>query len=92
MNLKKKLTKLANDLFKEQGKNKWSLKRVGTGISILMACVTGVVILCRDIDSPTAQIVFLGFLGSGFGQQALTVIDKLKNKTDEPQPTIDEEL
>ena len=80
---KAKVIKFLNDLFKEQAKNKWSLKRVGTGVSIAMACITGVVILCRDIDSPTAQIVFLGFLGSGFGQQALTVIDKLKNKTDE---------
>lgn len=83
MKWRERLNKLINDTLKEQGKDKFSLKRISTAISILMACIVGLIIVLMHETNSMARDVFFGFLVSGFGQGALTVYDKIKNKTDE---------
>jgi hypothetical protein len=78
--------RIINDTLKGPD-NKWSRKSLTAFISMVISVLTGAYIVVSDyfLDREINQyaiMVFYGFLGLGGGTLGLTVIDKIKNKTE----------
>lgn len=74
--------KIIDDTLKFKGK--WSRKSLTTFVSFIMSILIGWYIALSKIHNPSAELVFLGFLGLSGGALGLTVIDKIKNGKTEP--------
>lgn len=74
--------KLINDTLKSPN-GKWSRKSLTTLVSFINAIVLGwiIVVAPKGTVNMYAISVFYGFLGLGGGTLALTVVDKIRNRT-----------
>jgi hypothetical protein len=80
------IQKIINDTLKGPD-GKYSRKSLTTFISMAISILTGIYIVVSDYFlgreiNQYAIMVFYGFLGLGGGTLGLTVIDKIKNKTE----------
>ena len=80
------VSRIINDTLKGPD-GKYSRKSLTTFISMAISILTGTYIVVSDYFlgreiNQYAIMVFYGFLGLGGGTLGLTVIDKIKNKTE----------